>query len=335
MRYYALLILLILGVASLQLASSDAQTSCIIANYFDYRQVMRPGESGHVVAVYIKNLCSEPTDLILRLIMLDDEPTNDVDLPVNLKPGEEQIVYGFVTFVPRDYEEKYLPFYVEFYQNVRGAYTQIGYLPTLNITVFPDFEVTIYTEDKTVKAGEKILISVKASEETTSSHYNLTVYFVSGIKRLRIQVIELQLDPDKERKIYLDVPSSTVPGDYDLHLEVWKGRYRLSESDPETDPRIKVLPATGTQKDTQSITVTQTTTAPTSPSQTHTETPEVPTKTQEMTESPQTTVKPGMPAIGNLIVMMIMIVVLAVIIALIAIFIVLRRERSVTKSPGS
>lgn len=206
--------------------------ACIIANYVGYDEVMRPGESGNLVAVYVKNVCPEPADLILRLVTLDDETANDSDLPKRLEPGEGQILYGFRTFVPKNYEEKYLPFYVEFYQNTGGGYAFIGALPALNTTVFPDFSVALSVDNTTVRAGGKLLMSIKPSKEATSSIYNVTAYFVSGSKKVRVQIIEADLDPDGERRVYLDIPGSMVLGTYDLRPEVWKRKYKLAESDP-------------------------------------------------------------------------------------------------------
>ncbi len=262
-------VVILIFLLAMPIAGVNAQ-GCVSASYSTWKEQMRPGESGYLASVYVQNMCSGPTNLILKLITVDGDPSNDVEVPAYLKPGEGK-TYDFKTFIPSYYEDKELTFYVEIYQNVGSAYALVGTLPKLKLIVFPNFTIVVRSYNATVRAGEKILAGILASEEAVNSLYDATAYLISPGKRIRLQVIKLNLYPNRETKFYVDVPNSTQPGTYSLHFEIHKKKYKLSESDPLTDPEVTILPAvtttwkTTTQPTTteeMTTTITTTTTVP-------------------------------------------------------------------------
>ncbi|MEM3372345.1 MAG: hypothetical protein QXO55_07040 [Candidatus Korarchaeum sp.] len=145
-----------------------ASPTCVEAGYASYREQMKPGESGYLAYVYVRNTCSQPINLILKLITVDREPSNDVEVPVYLDPGREK-TQGLRMFVPLDYEDKELVFYVEVYQNLGNAYVPVLTLPKLRTMVFPDFSIVVYSYNTAASAGSKILVGIRASTEAVNS----------------------------------------------------------------------------------------------------------------------------------------------------------------------
>ena len=291
----------ILMLAVILLTPSLGQSSCIAASYVSYTERVRPGESG-LLDVNLINYCSYPVNLIAKVITLDGDPGNDYEAPVYLNPGEEKIARMRIS-VHSYYGNKTLQFYVVIYQMVGSAYTPVIELPKLSVLVFPEFSIFVRTFNNTVEAGGKLLVGIKASEDAVNSIYDAVAFLSTDAEPpTKIQVIELNLYPNRETKFYVDIPKNMRPGTYHLSFEIWKKNYKLSESDPLNRPLITVLPAPQTPTYTTSTqTATETRTATeTSPTTQTTEerTTTLKTETQTVTTQTVTVIEPtGVPTI--------------------------------------
>lgn len=259
-------------MALILLTPSLGRSSCIAAYYDSYTDRMRPGESGSVY-VNLINYCSYPVNLIAKAITLDGDPGNDFETPFYLSSGESKTARIRIS-VPSYYEDKTLQFYVIIYQMTGNAYAPVIELPKLSVLVFPEFSIFVRTFNSTVTAGGKLLVSIKASEDAVNSMYDAIAFLSTDIEPpTKIQMIKLSLYPNRETKFYVDIPKDMRPGTYKLSFEIWKKKYKLSESDPLNRPLITVLPAPETPTYT-------------TPTQTATETGSVTQTTEERTASP-------------------------------------------------
>ncbi|GEM_PF-1616107 len=278
----------ILVLSTILLTPSLGWSSCITASYNTYTERIRPGESG-LVDINLINHCSYPVNLIAKAITLDGDPGNDFETSVYLNPGESKAARIRIS-VPSYYEDKTLQFYVVIYQMVGNAYAPVIELPKLSVLVFPEFSIFVRTFNSTVTAGGRLLVSIKASKDAVNSIYDAIVFLSTDIEPpTKIQMIKLSLYPNRETNFYVDIPKNMRPGTYKLSFEIWKKKYKLSESDPLNRPLITVLPAPETPTYT---TPTQTTTET---GQTTTETSPVTQTTEERTTSP--TVREETPTI--------------------------------------
>ncbi|MEM0192585.1 MAG: hypothetical protein QXJ48_05550 [Candidatus Korarchaeum sp.] len=295
-----------------------ASPTCVEADYESYREQMKPGESGYLAQVYVRNTCSQPINLILKLITVDREPSNDVEVPVYLNPGEGK-TQRLRTFVPLDYEDKVLPFYVEVYQNLGNAYVPVLTLKKLSTVVFPDFSIVVYSYNETVSAGEKILAGISASTEAVNSLYDAVASLISG-GRTKIQVVKVNLYPNRETKFYVDVPKDMRPGEYKLHFEIYKRKYKLAESNLLVDPAVTILPAV-------TVTRTEVSTTPTTSVITTSEVGHTIEVTRESTTSPQATVSSEAPTPGEkMLLIAIALMILALAVLAVSVILLLRRR---------